>query len=778
MTLSDKANFLALQKGHGVENFNVALRTLCLPSFTLSDGPNGLAGRVSNVTQLPAAIDVAASFDPSVAYAAGRLVAQEARTKGIDVVQGPDLNLARVALGGRVFESYGEDPLLTSAMGVASIDGIQSEGVMAMAKHFVAYTQETARARLNQLVTPRALAELYEQPFEAAVKDAHVAAIMCATGSLNGSAVCSDPSTYQTLASWGFKGFVRSDERAARNPTLAFASGLDLIKPATARTLERLVRGGTLPVRYLNRAARTVLTSMFAYGLVARPRRTTVNAVAATPSHTQVALQTAEAGTVLLKDENQVLPLSTAVRSVAVIGTDARYPVSSGSGSSQVIAPFTVSPLRAVKSTLGGRVRVLYAPGGPGAVRVAALKGFAFGHRASFAVHTPQSNQRSPNADLFLEAAANVTDAVITASAPGHGRGWSHWRDTFRATKSGTYEIALQQIGDTWLALNGRTIIASPGLHAPSLVTAAVQLRRGRTYTLAARWFSVIRQGPPELGMVDVTHQIALAAALARRSKVAVVFAGEPSTEGADQSSFNLPGDDNALIAAVAAANPHTIVVLNTGNPVLMPWLNRVQGVLEAWYPGEEDGKAIAAILSGAYDPSGRLPVTFPASATAQPTSTPASFPGVDDEVNFGSGAAALDLGYRWYQSHRVTALFPFGFGLDYTSFQLSSARAHVGPTSITVHVVVTNTGQRAGADVVQVYVADPAGAGEPPEQLRAFARVDLAPSASRNVVLNVPRSSLQVFQQGTFVTVPGTYGVNVGESSTDLPVHLDVSLS
>ena len=776
MDLREKSDFVALGRGHGLENFTAAIPSLCLPSFTLSDGPDGLAGEVRGVTQLPAAIGIGASFNPALAYATGRLVGAEARAKGINAVQGPDLNLARVPLSGRVFESFGEDPFLTSQLGVANIDGIQSEGVMAVVKHFVAYSQETARARIDDVVTARALAELYNLPFEAAVKLGHVAGVMCASGLLNGVRACADPYIYSTLASWGFRGFVRSDARAAPSATPAFAAGLDLIKPNSPLTIERLVRNGSLPIRYLNRAVRTVLTEMFAYRLLAHPRHPSVDAVATTPSHATTALLAAEESIVLLKDDGDVLPLAKHVGSVAVIGTDARYPLSSGGGSSEVIAPFAVSPLSALRSALGSSVHVTYAPGGPVSLNVGALRGASVVHEKSVEEREHGTTTTvAINADLHIEAASNVTNAVITASAPGTGRGWSHWRAGLKVKKTGTYEISVQQIGDTWLTLDGRTILSSPGLHAPSDMTTVVKLRAGTTYTFKARWFSVVRQGPPELGVLDVTGQLRAAAAVARRAKIAIVFASEPSGEGADQTSFNLPGDENALIEAVAKANPHTIVVLNTGNAVLMPWLSHVEGVLEAWYPGEEDGAAIANVLTGAFDPSGRLPITFPASAITQPLTSPAQFPGVDDEVSFGSGAAALDIGYRWYQAHDVAPLFPFGFGLSYTKFDLSHASVHLVRTKVVVHLTVTDTGRRLGADVVQVYVGDPSSAGEPPEQLRAFIRVVLGPSTSKLVTLTVPLASLEVFLNGESVTVAGNYRVSIGQSSGDLSITRQV---
>ena len=324
MTLREKAQFVTLSNGHDIENFNQGVPSLCLPPLTLSDGPNGIAGLMTEVTQLPAAIGIGASFDPSLARATGELVGHEARTKGIDVVQGPNLNLARVPFSGRIFESYGEDPYLTSALGVANIEGIQSTGVMALAKHFTAYSQETARARIDDDVTPRALAELYNAPFEAAVKDAHVAALMCASGLLNGESICSDPYIYATLKSWGFTGFIRSDLRAATHPAVAFSAGLELIKGSSAGLIEKLVQLKRLPMANLNRSVRAIVTEMFTYGLIAHPR----NADAYLPATTSAHDGDGPAGgprehRVAEEQRTTNSPIATSHTSIAVIGADA-----------------------------------------------------------------------------------------------------------------------------------------------------------------------------------------------------------------------------------------------------------------------------------------------------------------------------------------------------------------------------------------------------------------------------------------------------------------------
>lgn len=780
MSLLEKARFVTLSNGHDVENFNTGVRSLCIPPLTLSDGPDGVAGLVPGATQLPAAIGVAASFDLSLAFATGQLVGQEAYTKGLDVVQGPDLNLARVPLSGRIFESFGEDPFLTSALGVANIEGIQATGEMALAKHFTAYSQETARARIQQDVTARALAELYNAPFEAAVKDGHVAGLMCSSGSLNGIPECENPYVYDTLTSWGFHGIVRSDLRAAPFPAMAFKAGLDLIKPTSAAFIVDIVRRHLLPVSDLNRAVRTVLAEMFAYGLITHPRAPSVYTATSTPARTDVALRAAEESVVLLKNNDQTLPLAPSVRSVAVIGADASTAtVNTGFGSSRVVPPFLITPLEGVRAATGRKTHVTYAPGAPASIDMGRLGASGVVTQTPLPVLSGTGlKSQLNNDDLSIEAASNVTNAVITASEPGTGRGWSHWKAVFHAKATGTYEVAVRDIGDTWFYMNGREILGSSGLHEPVVMSTVVHLHRGQAYTFSGRWFTVIHKGPPEFGIADVSTEINAAVRAARVANVAVVFAGKSSTEGADQDNLMLPGDENELIAAVASANPHTIVVLNTGGPVVMPWLKDVQSVLEAWYPGEEDGNAIAAVLFGKVDPSGRLPITFPTSMAAQPIAMPSQFPGMDDVVSFGTGTAALDIGYRWYQAHHVTPLFPFGYGLSYTNFSLSNPTLSERGDDLVANVDVDNTGTRTGIDVVQAYVKYPQKADEPPEQLKGFTRVKLKPGATRNVSITIPISSLDVYLNGGFRVLPGTYDISLGQSSADVPLVLRATVS
>jgi beta-glucosidase len=779
MTVEQKIGFVALTQSSTIESANRGVPSLCIPSLTLTDGPDGIAYGARGVTQLPAAIGVAASFDPAVAYATGQVAGAEARGKGLDVVQGPELNLARVPQSGRTFEAYGEDPYLAGAMGVANIDGIQSQGEIADAKHFTVYNQEADRVQLNQAVSQRALTEIYDAPFEAAVQQAHVGSIMCSYGSLNGTNICSDANMDDLLRSWGFNGFVRSDFDAVRDPAAAYTAGLDLIKPISEPLLTSLVDTGAIPMSALDAAVTHTLTAMFAFGLIASPRPATVQADVASTTHESVALQAAEASMVLLKNQHNVLPLAPATRSVAVIGSDAGpQATTSGRGSSQVRASSVVTPISALQAALKG-TRVTYTPADSPRLSLPPIPARDL-IGSPLPTQTPLRNQpggpyapghAAPGtSDLHLAFAPNVTPAAETASQPGTGPGWSSWSAALRVPVSGTYEFSIEQSGDTWLDLDGQSLIASAGLHGRSLWSTTTSLVGGRTYRLSVDWFAVANQPMPQLGFADVSPEIARATNAARHASVAVVFVSVSQSEGVDRPSLNLPGDADALISSVAAANRRTIVVLNTGGAVLMPWINRVAAVLEAWYPGQADGTATAAVLDGQVDPSGHLPLTFPATSISNPVGTPAQYPGVDATVNYGEG---LDMGYRWFAANNVKPLFPFGFGLSYTSFTLSKPTIQMVGDSAVAGVTVTNTGARAGTVVVQAYLRYPAAAGEPPDQLRAFESVALQPGESRLVDLTLATSAFEADINGAEQVVPGTYSVDIGQSSTDLRIHL-----
>jgi beta-glucosidase len=838
MTLTEKLGEIVLVTSQGYENVTAGVARLCIPPLTLQDGPQGLAYRDTHVTQLPAPLALAASFDTSLARTYGRVEGTEADGQGIDVIQGPDLNIDRVPQNGRSYESYGEDPLLTSAMGVADIEGIQSTGTLAMAKHFAVYSQETNRVGLDDQVSARALQEIYLPPFRAAVTGAHVATVMCAYPELNGTFQCQDPGLLDLLGQWGFTGVVRSDLGSVHDPVAALVAGTDVLKPASQYQLATLVGEGRLPTAVVDAAVTRVLTLMFAHGLVGQVSTGAPGTPVDSVAHTHFALHAAERSAVLLKDRAAVLPLAPRLRSLAVIGAAAATPVTTGYGSSRVLPPFVSTPLDAIRRRAGRGLTVHYADGGSTtgdlrpvpAARLTPPSGIGHGlaltltqvdpdvgprsiHLLEPTVHTsiaphpttsrllPESTPSGPvgRPDTLSPIGGGSLDPTGRGSAPGTGRagqdrsrivlpaGWStvtaDWSGTLTPARSGLYTFSIQGSGAATLSLDGVTAVADPLSHANGRWSATVSLVGGRHYRLGLDWSPLNRLTPSgessvtrnnlTLGWQYVSGRIAAAVAAARRSQVAVVVAADFSAEAFDRPSLSLPGDENALISAVAAANPRTVVVLDTGGPVLMPWLDRVAGVIEAWYPGEADGAAIAALLFGDVDPSGRLPVTFPAGDAGSAVATPAQWPGVGLTSTYSEG---LDVGYRFDHATGGHPLFPFGYGLAYTRFALGHLTVSRGVDGVTLTTAVTDTGPRAGTDVVQAYLTFPAAAGEPPAQLVAFYPVGLRPGRSRAVHLFVPASAFRAFLSGAWTTVPGSYTLSVGNSSADLPLSASLA--
>ena len=341
--------------------------------------------------------------------------------------------------------------------------------------------------------------------------------------------------------------------------------------------------------------------------------------------------------------------------------------------------------------------------------------------------------------------------------------------------RSGLYTFSVAGTGAAALTLDGHPAVTDLVIHDTGTWSGSIRLRAGHPYQLALRWTPVpdaTTLAVPsifDLGMAYVGGAVDRAVALAKRSSVAVVFAADYTAETFDRPNLLLPGDQNALISAVAAANPHTVVVLNTDGPVVMPWLDKVQAVVEDWYPGEEDGTAIAAVLTGAVDPSGHLPVTFPTSLAKSAVSKVSQWPGIGLTSTLSEG---LDVGYRYDHATGTKPLFPFGFGLSYTTFSFSHLRVAPVADGYALTVRVANTGHRAGTDVAQAYLTFPKPADEPPGQLAAFAPVTLAPGTAQTVTLTVPHSQLESFQSTGWTTVPGSYSIAVGDSSASQPTH------
>ena len=720
--------------------------SLCIPALGEEDGPAGVADQLTGVTQLPAGVDLAATFDPSLAQQYGNVIGSEERGKGAAVNLGPTVNIDRDPRWGRSFEAFTEDPFLNASLATSEIDGVQSTGEMSQVKHFDAYNQETNRNTTNDdvLVSTRTLEEIYMPAFQAAVEQAKAASAMCAYSVVNGNFSCQSPflMTDVLKQTWDFPGFVTSDYGALHSTAGGALSGLDQEQPFNTyfgQPLEDAVNDGTISQSVLNTMVQRMLTQMFRFSLFDHPLTPTPTATVTTPADQALGNQVAETGTTLLQNNGQTLPIPVKnAGTVAVIGpSGSASPTYGGGGSAYVVPSQTVTPLQGIQSAAGSGTNVTYTQG--------------------------------------LPTDSSLPDIPSSALNPAYPSGGTPFGGTYNGTltapETGTYVLAVTNpcgcYTPTYLSINGNQILDDPGTPPVSTYSVAMNLTAGTTYQVQiAGASSHFAWGTPSALAPGIT---AAANAAKTASSAVVVVSDDTETEAADRLSLNLPSAQDELISAVAAANPHTTVVINAGAPVAMPWLGQVGAVLDAWYPGQSSGTSLADVLFGKVDPSGHLPVTFPASLSEVPASTPMQFPGTNGTVQYSEG---LDVGYRWYDAHQVQPLFPFGFGLSYTHFSYSNVRVGSGGSDgvrdIQVTAKVTNMGNRVGADVAQLYLGDPAAAGEPPRQLVGFQRVNLAPGKSTRVQFTItPRdtwwwdTNANGWTQST-----GSYAVYVGDSS------------
>ena len=791
MTLAEKVSML-----HAVSDAEHARETLpiarlCIPALRLNNGSAGVGsgGPVQpQATALPAPLGLAASFDPNIAFRYGAVMGRETRSIGRNLQEGPDINLARVPLNGRTFEAYGEDPHLAGEIAAGTVRGIQSEGTIGEPKHYVANNQEIDRDTVDERIDERTLREIYLPAFETAVKQGRAGGVMCAKNKVNGAYACEHQELLQGVLKdeWGFDGFVVSDFNSCHDTVRCAFGGLDFELPSGTWYGDRLaaaVQSGQVPAANLDDHAHRILATMLRFGLFERPQTTMPIDSARGGADSRAA---AEAGTVLLKNEGGVLPLDPGRdRSIALIGPGSTRAVAIGGGSTGVAPLYTVSPLEAITRRAGDEVAIEHADGmgpvdlGPQpalpAYTVKAEDGDR-GWTARYYDNTTWSGEpRIARTEPWV-----VMDPSGGIPAPGlPPDGWSiRWSATFTAPVDGDYTFHLTNHARASLWLDDAKVIDNGGGFPGTTKSATVHLTGGEEHAIRVDWAKSGGQAMIELAWTPPPNapnvEIEEAVEAARRADVAVLFLANKDTEAIDRPDLSLPGHQDALVEAVAAANPRTVVVLNTGGPVTMPWLDRVPAVLEAWYPGEEHGNAAAATLFGDSDPAGRLPITFPKRLADTPASTPEQYPGVNGVATYSEG---LDVGYRHYDARGIEPLFPFGYGLSYTRFRLERLKVH----ERSVSVEVTNVGERRGSEVVQVYVggADdngPIGPGQlpPPRRLEGFAKVQLDPGRRRTVTIELGRRAFAHWDtdRHEWRVAPGSYTVFAGTSSRDLPLR------
>jgi len=828
MTLAEKVDLMTGNQGEAPYAFyNAPIPRLGIPALKMADAGGGVAprgwslpGTGGTATAMPSEMALGATWSLDVVREFATVVADEVRETGQNVLLAPDTDIARVPWSGRISESQGEDPFLNGDQNSVYSATVQSRNVIATLKHYTANNQETNRlAGQNTIMTERTLREVYALGFEMVVRRAGLGAVMCSFNKINGEYSCENAMTLRTVLKGqiGFSGFVMSDFGALHDTLKGLAAGDDMETGSTTiydGALLAAVQSGQASLALVDDAVLRILTTMFRIGVFDTDYTPTSIPVAA---HDAVARAVERKAITLLKNSG-VLPLTEATKSVAVIGADANI-LAAESGSAYV-APTTGTPtLHGITARAGSAAQVSFTPGndpvnaasmiettdmtavpssvltpatgtgagltaqywhspsfsGPPAVtRVEAQVNYDIGFASTFPGWAGAGTQVPlPPFNFFLEQQAVKYDGFLTPPA------------------TGDYVLSLTGWGDATLSLDGTTIVDMTGQNGRRIVdSAALHLVAGQQYALhieyrATRPLTSLQPGtlllqwrtPDGLRSPGIVQAVTAA----RNADVAIVYVRDFETEERDRVSLKLPQSADLLVSAVSAVNPNTVVVLATGGPVTMPWLGSVGAVVQTYFGGQEQGSALADVLWGDASPQGKLTVTYPSSEQAMPPVPANPWDGIaSPDITYSEG---VHVGYKGYDVAGITPLFPFGYGLSYTTFGYSQLGVHAPNWHATrlekvqVEFRVTNTGHRAGTETAEVYVGLPASTGEPPKRLVGYAQVTLEPGRSTIVHLKIdpaaPNHPLSYFDEATheWRLAAGTYRLYVGSSERETPL-------
>jgi len=796
LTLEEKIHMLS---GSTVMS-STGVARLGIPAFRMSDGPMG-AHIPAPSTAYAAGIGLAASWDRGLAARVGAEIGRDARSRGVSFVLGPGVNIYRSPLNGRNFEYFGEDPFLAGETAVSYINGLQSEGVSATIKHYAANNSEYFRNTSDSVVSERALREIYLPAFEAAVKKGHVGSIMDSYNLLNGEHATQNYHLNVEIAKqqWGFDGVMMSDWGATHDGVAAAKAGLDLEMPfgqfMNELTLVAAVKDGKVNESVIDDKIRRLLRVGYRFGWMAQdPLDESVSRYS--QQGRQAALQGAREGIVLLKNANNVLPLDPGkVRTIAVIGPDAFPGSPTAGGSGQVPTFYTVSALKGISDRLATSANVLYDRGIPRLSILAMRSGFsqaADKFVPGVTIETfdnPQFSGKpvSTRTEMTSSVGTNVLDnpdmseMINTVTADqmmafmnlGGPPRYNRWTGYYFARSPGNYVVFVEYQVKYRLTIDGQPVIDHAEIPKSALAQTRMALTPG-PHKVVLEVLSPPDFGEPviKVGIVqEGTFVDQSAIDIAKMADAVIVCAGydsEIETEGADRE-FQLPPGQDELIEKIAAANPNTIVAITAGGSVdASRWIDRIAALLQNWYPGQEGGTGLAEVLFGDFNPSGRLPISWerdlkdnPSMPSYYPTPGTLTIPYKDE----------VFVGYRGYEHKGTQPLFPFGFGLSYTTFKYTDLQIAPGsgPGSYEIGFDVTNAGQRAGADVAQVYISeDHPSVPRPPQELKGYARVELAPGQTKHVSVPLDARSFTWYDEkaAAWHADAGSFTVRVSRSS------------
>jgi len=758
------------------------IERLGIPALKMADGPHGV--RVGKATCFPTEISMGASWNVELIRRVGVALARETRARGRNILLGPCVNIHRTPLGGRNFESFSEDPYLAARLAVAYVHGVQSQRIGTSVKHLAVNNQERERTTISAEVDERTLREIYLPAFKAAVTEADAWTVMGAYNKVNGHYCCANRHllTEVLKEEWGFRGLVVSDWGGTHSSVKSANAGLDLEMPGPGRyfsgELLKAVRNGEVSLDVINDKVERILRVQFLLGLYDGVEQRYAAACEA-EEHAGLARELAGEAIVLLKNRDSLLPLSTSkIRSLAVIGPLSDIPSLGGGGSSTVTPSRWITPLQGIKKALGSRTRIRHLRGcSLAGDELSPASGDLLRHAGAGSEARGLKAEYFRNRNLEGKPALSRIDESVNfdwgAGAPcaevGPDEFSVRWTGVFTPKTSGNYDLGVACDDGFRLYLDGELLVEA--WHESSLRTGkkSVWLEGGRGHDLRIEYFEASGDAVVIFGWHSPEKLDSDVAKVAAESDAAVVFAGlswRIEGEGVDKANLGLPGAQAELIRAVARANKNTVVVLTGGTPVVMDeWLNDVGAVLLSWYPGQEGGGAIADILTGKTNPSGKIPVTFPKRLEDSPSFS--SYPGRDGKVHYPEG---IFVGYRHFDAQGVEPLFPFGHGLSYTRFFYENLR--IDSEKRVIGFEVENVGRRAGKEVIQLYVRDVESSVErPPKELKGFIKISLSPGERRGVSIPLNREALAFYHPDRmeWVVEPGEFEILVGSSSSDI---------
>lgn len=797
MTLEEKIDYIGGSEAPRAANMYIrAVPRLSIPAFKMSDGPLGVRTWGPSMAY-PAGIEMAATWDTGLEHRVGMQMAKDALARGVDFILGPGMNIYRAPMCGRNFEYFGEDPFLASRMAVAVIEGIQSPGVTATAKHFLGNNQEWDRHNVSSDIDERTMREIYMPAFEASVKEAHVGALMDSYNLVNGVHMTQDRELMTDVVKkeWGFPGIIMSDWDATYDGVAAANAGLDLEMPTpkfmNRATLLPAVQQGKVAEATIDDKVRRILRTAMRFNFIERPNQTPTESLMNEEGR-KVALEAALGGIVLLKN-NDVLPLDKSkLKSVAVIGPRAWPGVPAGGGSSHVDPILSVSFLDGISNELlGSGVQVLYAAGEPKPADIFNTTNFS----ATADGKTPGLNgEYFDNTDLSGTPAMTRTDEHVNFTwlhggykPGGPTRNYSvRWTGYFIPQRSGESTFYVGGHDGFKLWVDDKLVMDQWDWESTDLQLASMDLTAGKPYKVRLEYFDGRGQAAIGIGVTSgPTPELKAARDVAARADAVILCVGfDQTTEGEGRDrSFALPGGQDELIRTIEGANKNVVVVLTAGGNVDMTrWIDSTPALIHTFYPGEEGGTALAKIVFGDVSPSGKLPASF--ERRWEDNATYNSYYARDNSKHVAYTEGVF-LGYRHFDKSDVKPLFPFGYGLSYTTFKYSnlnvSPSSFKGDQPVTVSFDVTNTGQREGAEIGEVYVSDGhSPVPRPVKELKGFGKVDLKPGETKTITVSLNRRAFSYYDAGKkdWAATPGDFGILVGSSSAKIELNGKVTLN